>query len=181
MPSLSMLHLKKTTFIWKTQASIFLWAALLHVWNGHVYTGSKGANIKYFSKGEGLLGRSHRLLSVLWKIKKLMWVLNRPCVMCFMRRQKTVLNKRAAEIPGWQRGLPSPLSLLHHDLEGFQNLVRTCFVVVDQGFMLLGRYWGWLWAEKVNYLSRHGFVLRTQENAYVNPTPIRRKYKGNIC
>lgn len=124
MPSQPTLHLKKTTCIWKTQASIFLWAALLFMWNGHVYTGSKGANIKYFSKGEGLLGSSHRLLFVLWKIKKLMWVLNRPCVTCFMRRQKR----------SWRRG-----QLRSQAGSGACHLLFLCCTMVWKAFRT---WWG---------------------------------------
>lgn len=53
---------------------------------------------------------------------------------------KTFLEERASRMPGWQRGLPSPCSLLHRDLEGFQNMVSTFFVVVYQGFLHLGWY-----------------------------------------
>ena len=72
-------------------------------------------------------------------------------------------------------GSTSPPPPLRRDLENFQNGVSTYFVVVDQGFLHVGRDQPGLWAAKVKCLSRHGFVIWTPENAYVNPTPRRRK------
>lgn len=72
-----------------------------------------------------------------------------------------IFGDEGAAMPGRQ-GSASPPPSLGPDLENFPNRVGT-FVVVAQGFLHLGRDQPWLWAENVNCLSRHGFVLRTPE------------------